>query len=439
VPEAVPADRLGRVRQHPHARAVLAVAAAVALSSLLPRPAAAEDDTTTTTADDGTVLGKPLVTEEEIAAAIAQEQALTAQLTATTQRYVEANGRLLELLEEAVRLEERIRLREDALAEVRVQINLRAREIYMAGGGSALETFLGSASLNDWIIRSAFLEKATQFDAALLDSLGAQQADLEADKLALVELRGEQQGVVAELQDAAGLMDAQLAQHAELRAQLEGTRSAQLDELRRQEEARRAAEAARALNDGSGVPLSVTPGIICPVPGAVTFVNDWGFPRSGGRTHKGNDMFAAYGTALVAAMDGTILRLGSGGLGGMSVWLLDDYGNTYYYAHLSGFAAHVADGVRVRGGEIIAFVGNTGQAITTPPHLHFEIHPGDGPSVDPYPYLIAWQRGTDVALAFTAAVTARGQAPAVGAVLVGQEPPVEERGDLGDGLAQAVP
>jgi hypothetical protein len=142
---------------------------------------------------------------------------------------------------------------------------------------------------------------------------------------------------------------------------------------------------------------------------------------------------------VLAVADGALSKVGVNTLGGNRLWLRDDLGNTYYYAHLSGYAAHVADGVRVRGGEIIAFVGNTGQAITTPPHLHFEIHPGDGPSVDPYPYLVAWQRGTDVALAFTAAVTARGQAPAVGAVLVGQEPPVEERGDLGDGLAQAVP
>ena len=169
------------------------------------------------------------------------------------------------------------------------------------------------------------------------------------------------------------------------------------------------------------------------------FSSDYGAPRAGTGWHQGNDVFAPIGTPVLAVADGALSKVGVNTLGGNRLWLRDDLGNTYYYAHLSGYAAHVADGVRVRGGEIIAFVGNTGQAITTPPHLHFEIHPGDGPSVDPYPYLVAWQRGTDVALAFTAAVTARGQAPAVGAVLVGQEPPVEERGDLGDGLAQAVP
>ncbi len=169
------------------------------------------------------------------------------------------------------------------------------------------------------------------------------------------------------------------------------------------------------------------------------FSSDYGSPRAGTGWHHGNDIFAPIGTPALAIADGVLSKVGVNTLGGNRLWLRDGLGNTYYYAHLSGYASHVADGVRVRAGEIIGFVGNTGQAITTPPHLHFEIHPGDGPSVDPYPYLLAWQRGTDVALAFTAAVAARGQAPAVGAVLVGQEPPVEQRDDFGDGLAEAVP
>ena len=172
--------------------------------------------------------------------------------------------------------------------------------------------------------------------------------------------------------------------------------------------------------------------------GNARFSSDYGAPRAGTGWHHGNDIFAPIGTPVLAVADGVLSKVGINTLGGNRLWLKDDLGNTYYYAHLSGYASQIADGVRVRGGEIIAFVGNTGQAITTPSHLHFEIHPGDGPSVDPYPYLLAWQRGTDVALAFTAAVTARGQAPAVGAVIVGRESPIEQQDDSGDGLAQAV-
>jgi murein DD-endopeptidase MepM/ murein hydrolase activator NlpD len=169
-----------------------------------------------------------------------------------------------------------------------------------------------------------------------------------------------------------------------------------------------------------------------------SFSSDYGAPRAGTGWHQGNDIFAPIGVPVVAVADGVLSKVGVNTLGGNRLWLTDDFGNAYYYAHLSGYAPHVKDGVRVRGGELIGFVGNTGQAITTPPHLHFEIHPGDGPSVDPYPYLLAWKRGTSVALGFTAAAAAKGQAPAVGAVLVGQESRVEPFGGPGSGLAQAV-
>ncbi len=185
---------------------------------------------------------------------------------------------------------------------------------------------------------------------------------------------------------------------------------------------------------------SSTAQYVFPVFGSTaTFTSDYGAPRAGTGWHQGNDIFAPIGVPVLAVADGVLSKVGVNTLGGNRLWLTDDLGNAYYYAHLSGYAAHVVDGIRVRGGEIIGFVGNTGQAITTPPHLHFEIHPGDGASIDPYPYLLAWQRGTSVSLAFSAAVVSRGQAPAVGAVLVGQESRIESSLDTGDGMAQAVP
>jgi murein DD-endopeptidase MepM/ murein hydrolase activator NlpD len=194
----------------------------------------------------------------------------------------------------------------------------------------------------------------------------------------------------------------------------------------------------------AGAAASTAGTYVFPVYGAsVSFSDDYGAPRAGTGWHHGNDIFAPIGTPVLAVADGVLSKVGQNTLGGNRLWLTDQLGNTYYYAHLSAFAPGTADGAAVRAGEVIAFVGNTGQASTTPSHLHFEVHPGGGDSVDPYPYLLAWQRSATVPRAFEAATVARGQAPAVGALLVGVAAAADGLGDValepGDGLAHAVP
>jgi LysM repeat protein len=118
----------------------------------------------------------------------------------------------------------------------------------------------------------------------------------------------------------------------------------------------------------------------CPVVGAVRYMNDWGFPRSGGRFHEGNDLFAARGTPTVAVVAGTAVQK-VGPIGGRQVKLLGDDGTTYYYTHLDRFG--VAG--RVAAGTEIGYVGSSGNAAGTSPHLHFELHPGGGEAVNPFP------------------------------------------------------
>lgn len=111
----------------------------------------------------------------------------------------------------------------------------------------------------------------------------------------------------------------------------------------------------------------------------------WGAPRDGGRRkHEGNDIFAPKGTPLLALTDGRITRVNNGGLGGKTVWLYDaERGLRYYYAHLD--QQLVAKGQYVRRGDVVGTVGNTGNARTTPPHLHFGIYTNG--AIDPYPFL----------------------------------------------------
>jgi len=113
----------------------------------------------------------------------------------------------------------------------------------------------------------------------------------------------------------------------------------------------------------------------------------WGNERDGGaRRHEGVDIFAPRGTPAVAATDGYITRTGESRLGGLVVWLADAHtGQHLYYAHLSKQLVH--PGQQVRAGDTLGLVGNTGNARTTAPHLHFGIYRAGRGAVDPWPFL----------------------------------------------------
>ncbi|MGH8853389.1 MAG: M23 family metallopeptidase [Telluria sp.] len=111
----------------------------------------------------------------------------------------------------------------------------------------------------------------------------------------------------------------------------------------------------------------------------------WHASRGEGRRHEGIDIFAPRGTAVRSATEGIVLRLGSNRLGGQVVWVLGPGGQRHYYAHLAHYA-DVAAGMRIEQGRVLGYVGNTGNARTTPPHLHYGVYGAGGP-VNPYPLL----------------------------------------------------
>ena len=124
-------------------------------------------------------------------------------------------------------------------------------------------------------------------------------------------------------------------------------------------------------------------GIVCPVAGSHSFADTWGAPRSGGRSHQGVDMIAASGVPLVAVESGSV-HFKPNRLGGNAVWLTGASGTKYYYAHLSAWEGSSRS---VSRGEVIGYNGSTGNAGVA--HLHFEVHPGGGSAVNPYPYVRA--------------------------------------------------
>ncbi len=177
-----------------------------------------------------------------------------------------------------------------------------------------------------------------------------------------------------------------------------------------------------------------TGGYVFPVYGPASFGDTFGAPRGdvSGGWHHGEDIFAPLGTPLLAVADGTVFSVGWNDIGGWRVWLRDRSGNEFYYAHLSAYSPLAVNGRQVRAGDVLGFMGKTGDAEFSPVHLHFEIHPvsllarGYDGAVAPYPFLNAWRRAQDVS--FDAgraylpldgpASARRGVAPPAGAVLL---------------------
>lgn len=122
---------------------------------------------------------------------------------------------------------------------------------------------------------------------------------------------------------------------------------------------------------------------VCPLADA-WYSNDWGFPRPGGRSHEGNDLFAPYGAPVFAPASGSVEYI-DGSLGGLQFWLTAYDGTLYIGSHLSAFGGSTT----VLAGDVVGYIGDTGNAKGLSPHLHFELHPPGLNAVNPYPTLQA--------------------------------------------------
>jgi murein DD-endopeptidase MepM/ murein hydrolase activator NlpD len=155
-------------------------------------------------------------------------------------------------------------------------------------------------------------------------------------------------------------------------------------------------------------PLTALPGLgfrprhyVFPVDDGASYVDTYGAGRNDiyDGWHHGDDLFAPLGTPVVAVARGTLSLVGWNELGGWRIWLTDKKGNSFYYAHLAGYARWILTHPHVRPGQVIGFLGRTGDAFTTEPHLHFEVHPhqpafvklGYDGAVDPTTYLKKWK------------------------------------------------
>jgi murein DD-endopeptidase MepM/ murein hydrolase activator NlpD len=171
---------------------------------------------------------------------------------------------------------------------------------------------------------------------------------------------------------------------------------------------------------------------VFPVYGPSSYIDTFGAARSdvSGDYHHGDDIFGQLGQPLVAVTNGIVFSVGYQKVGGNRLWILDSQGNQYYYAHLSAFSTAAVNGAHVKAGEVVGFMGNTGDAEGTPYHLHFEVHPvsylylGYDGAVDPTQYLDGWRHEKSlpfpIAGGWVPAIAGRAAVPEPGAVLLGE-------------------
>lgn len=251
-------------------------------------------------------------------------------------RYSDIETRYGLLGDQIAELEQKIQAGEARRAELRGIAQRRAAVAYK-NAGVDLGVLFEAKNPSEGARSAALLDRANEADNHLAAEIGALNAQLTAQRDQLAAQQKERQGALNQLNG----IDANFAEIM------------------------------------AGGPVQIIDGMACPVPGA-GFTDDFGRPRPGGRTHQGIDMHAPSGIPELAVVAGNV-TYGDGGGGGMGAYIAGDDGNRYVYYHLS---AYVGPPRHVSPGEVIGKLGATGDA--TGPHLHFEIHPGGGPAIDPY-------------------------------------------------------
>lgn len=332
--------------------------------------------------------------EADRALALEQFIRLQDEVDAAIEEYENVRGEIFDVEYRIDRLEDRIG--EDAKTAEELEQTARqlAVEAYIAGSLGTFRVALEAKNIQDVFTSQALFERANAINVASLDRLDAVSreltrltSDLGEDRSFLGDLESEAEFAIQRIEVVQKIAqewyeredeEAKAAQHAWAD---ELARRREAERIRRERAAARAARAAEGKASAYGY-------LRCPQTNPRWFRNDWGNPRSGGRSHKGTDIFGPSGGKVYAVTSGT-LRKRTGGLGGNAWWLYGDDGNAYYYAHLKGWKNGLETGSRVKKGAVIAYVGNSGNASGGANHTHFQLHPGGGSPVNPYPTLSA--------------------------------------------------
>lgn len=331
-------------------------------------------------------------TESDLNAAEQELASIRADLDRVNQLWLDAEAALASSQDAAADARERIADLEGELAAIRVRLNDRAASLFVAGGNPQAVALLTSDSVTDAADRLEFASAIAQQDSDLANQVSVQTQELAWQRERLTAAAEQQRDALADLKAQEDAIESKLAEYQQRVSELEDKLAAEQAPPPSAGPSPNGGDPNGNGDDGGGGGGNPNPPVIgsgaiqtCPVAGPNSFVDSFGDPRPGGRSHEGIDMIAARGTPVVAVHSGSVHRTSSS-IGGYGVVLSHDGSSDWtFYTHFDSFGAY-GEGAHVSAGSVIGYVGNTG---TTVYHLHFEYHPGGGAAVDPYSTLLS--------------------------------------------------
>jgi len=312
-----------------------------------------------------------------------------------TRAYEDTVQTIARLETEGEELEHEIAGLRAGLAELDEVMTERLRVVFKHGSAvDPLVVFLASDDPSAALQRAEAVQRAIAADQVQTEDLSARRERVDAAEVRLTEQRAELADVRAERERIAASLEADYAElqarvgeledeHEAEEARIERERQRQLAEERRARQARQRA----ATSTGSSGTAAATSsgGMACPLDRPRSFIDSWGYARSGGRSHRGTDIMGPLGTPVRAITDGVWDIQRRGRSAGLWAILRGSNGHHYWYLHLNSHT--VSDGARVRAGQQVGTNGSTGNASAGGEHIHFELHPGGGRAINPYPLL----------------------------------------------------